>query len=419
MFDYLVPFFKEKVRIWSLVGIFLVFYFYSYFISPMGTTGSIYLIEKTRYSLNLVNFFLIVPGITFLLFFDVLSFDRDKEYLNTKPKGMLKIRVLRWLSGVVLALVILFICFSICFFEKVAFEKVLPNGNFIRMLICSSMLKPLFFIVIFSSVVTLLGILISNEFLVLLLSFGLWFFVKQNYIFLPLIIVLLLLVKFIRQKLNFKFSFKKFSLPIVPNSFLFMLLFLFLGYFLFKSLNYDKTIISYNLFEITYPYFFSFIAFGILSAERKNNLLERISIIPGSFTYIFKKHIASVWTMWLIIGVVLFILYLLEQNTYVLILCFYSNLLFWSGIYVIIESLGCNPILGVILSFLIFVFWLFPQIEKYIGGFGAYRYINPFYLTFHYSSPAWVEKVSIGLIGISLYSVGYIVLKKKRYIEIE
>lgn len=205
----------------------------------------------------------------------------------------------------------------------------------------------------------------------------------------------------------------------IPNAAIFLFLTLVLGYLLVENLRYDKTAISYNLFEVTYPFLFSFVAFGIFSEEIKDNLLERISIIPDSLIYIFTRHIRRAGIIWLVLGIIGFFLFLplLKQNNHLMVLCLFSNILFWSGIYLLNESLGYNALFGIVLSFLLFVFWLFPRVQQLIGDYGIYRFANPFFLTFHHSSPGWAEKLTLGLIGIFFYSLSYVVLKRKIYIK--
>ena len=413
--EYILPFFKEKMRIWFYIGFFLVLFFYSYFVSPLGFQGSIYRLGKTVSAIEDANFSFIIPVLTFLIFYDILSFDKNYEYLKSKSSAMIKVRSIRWITSLIITLIILSICFLITFSEKIIFEKVLPNSEFILTLIKYNILIPLFLISIFSFVVMILGNLISNEFLVFLLSTGIWILIQMKISLIFGVVLLLFLIGFTFLKLPIKRAAQK-----TPTSVIFLFLTLVLGYLFVKNLRYDKTSIAYTLFEVIYPYIFSFVGFGILNEEKKNKLLERLSIIPDVLPYLFRQRLKRAITIWFVLGIIGFFLFLplLKQNNYlILVLCLFSNTLFWSGIYFLNESIGRNKLFGVLISFILFVFWLLPRVQQLIGNFSVYRYLNPFYLTFNYSSHGWIEKLTLGLIGITLYSFSYIILKRKIFIN--
>lgn len=415
VFEYFLPFIKEKMKVWILIGFFLICFFYSYYISPLGFQASIYRIRETINAIESINSIFLIPVLTFLIFYDNLSSDEDKEYLKSKPFARIKIFAIRWAAGLSIAFAIFLLLFFITLIEKIVFEMNLPEGKFVLVSIKHIILKPLFYTSIFSFVVMFLGILVQNEFFIFLISTGIWIISKKNVFLIIGAIGIFLMAKFSFQKMQIRKISDK-----IPCTFVFIVFILILVSRFVKFLKIDSTMLFYILFEIVLPYIFSFICFGIFSIEKKNNLLERMVTIPGSLIYIFKERLRRAMVIWVILCIASLFLFqpIIRMNGYhLMMLCLTSNFLFWSGIYILL--IGLEEFFGVLVSFLIFISWLLPRVQRLIGNFSVYKYLNPFYLTYYHPLSGYLEKLTVGLIGVCLYFLGYMAIKRMAFINLE
>lgn len=406
--------FREIIRPWKVFLLFLLFYFYCFSISPYFYQGSIYLITATGAALKSMNAYIFLPMVIFLLFGDIVLLEKDKEYLRNIPYGRLKMFLSRLYIALILFLVLLIISIIIVIIERFIFDIVPPDREFIQLVLEENLIKPFIYLLPSLLLLFYLSLTVSGEVVTFILFLVLWYALMSNFLIFLCLFILLAILKLLQTGL-----FDKIKTTWSSICWIICAILIVFGGSIGKNLRMERAVMGFWVFETVYPLILSISIAGIFNEVRDVNLMEVIAKIPMGILTIFKSEVKKNFLAWLtaLCLLLIFFRWLFIMNPILYPFTYLSNLLFFSGILVLNESLTGRPIIGLIFVILISAFWILPDIQSSIGWFGVYRFINPFYLTFHHQEGAWVTpKTSLLLIGLLFYITGYLFLKRNKFL---
>ena len=187
---------------------------------------------------------------------------------------------------------------------------------------------------------------------------------------------------------------------------------------LLKGIRMDKLALGFWMYEVIFPFIFSFSISGIFKEVKERKLFEVYSIIPEGLLSVMKERVKRTLLMimflWFFLVLSTYSVFKINPSLYTLV--FWVNVIFFGGIIVLNESLINRPVIGIIAVLLTFIFWVNPFIQSNIGRYGFYRFINPFYFAFSRESHGFLIKTVLLALGLLLYFAGGLYLKKAVYL---